>query len=180
MTAPGGHPSELHGPRRGKGGPLSGGPPSQNPPGHGPPGRGPPGLGPPGLGHNHHIEAPNATSQEEAIKFVATRIAGGADYIKIMIKEGSVLKASGPPLMTNEIVKRAVSEAHSYGKLAIAHTLTYAAIEEAIAAGMDGLAHVFIDRPHDSQLVSAIATSGAFVTPCLILNTSIMGQTGAS
>ena len=44
MTAPGGHPSELHGPRRGKGGPPSGGPPSQNPPGHGSPGHGPPGL----------------------------------------------------------------------------------------------------------------------------------------
>lgn len=45
---------------------------------------------------------------------------------------------------------------------------------------MDGLAHVFIDRPHDSQFVSAIATSDAFVTPCLVLNASIMGQTGTS
>lgn len=105
-----------------KGGPPSGGPPSQNSPNHGSPGHDPPGLSPPGHSHNHYIEAPNATSQEEAIKFVAARIAGGADYIKIMIEEGSVLKAPGPPLMTNKIVKRAVSEVHSYGKLAIAHT----------------------------------------------------------
>ena len=97
-----------------------------------------------------------------------------------MIEEESVLKAPGPPLMTNEIVKRAVSGVHSYGKLTIAHTLTYVATEEAIAAGMDSLAHIFIDRLRDSQLVSAIATSGAFVTPCLVLNASIMGQTGTS
>jgi hypothetical protein len=44
---------------------------------------------------------------------------------------------------------------------------------------MDGLAHVFIDKPHDSDLVNLIAASGEFVTPCLVLNSSIMGKTGA-
>ncbi|OCL12592.1 hypothetical protein AOQ84DRAFT_311977, partial [Glonium stellatum] len=44
---------------------------------------------------------------------------------------------------------------------------------------MDGVAHLFIDRLHDSKLVSAIATSGAFATPCLVLNASIIGRTDA-
>ena len=43
---------------------------------------------------------------------------------------------------------------------------------------MDGLAHLFIDRPHDGAIVEAIAASGAFMTPCLVLNSSIMGRTG--
>jgi imidazolonepropionase-like amidohydrolase len=116
----------------------------------------------------------------EAVKFVAHRVADGADYIKTMIEEGRALKAPGLPVMSNETVKTAVKETHKHGKLAIAHVLTYDATQEAIEAGMDGLAHVFIDKPINSSLVNAIATSGAFVTPCLVLNASIMGKTGES
>ena len=47
-------------------------------------------------------------------------------------------------------------------------------------AGMDGLAHVFVDCPHTSKLVAAIAASGAFVTACLTLNSSAVGNTGAA
>lgn len=103
LTAPGGHPSELHGPRGGKG---HGGPP---------PGAGS-GSKPPEHGHRHGFEAPNATNPEEAIKFVAARIADGAYYIKIMIEEGTVLKAPGLPMLTNDTLLTAVREAHSHGK----------------------------------------------------------------
>ena len=165
LTAPGGHPSELHGPRGGKG---RGGPP---------PGAGSaPSPHPPEHGHRRGIVAPNATNPEEAVKFVAARVADGADYIKIMIEEGTVLKAPGLPMLTNDTILTAVNEAHRQGKLAIAHTLTAAATKQAIAAGIDGLAHIFLDQLHTPELISAIATSGAFVTPCLVLNSSIMGN----
>ena len=165
MTAKGGHPSELH--KRGGPPPGAGGPPGGKIPSHG--------------GHKHgSMEAPVANNPEEAIQFVADRIASGADYVKIMIEEGSVLAAPGLPMMSNETVKTAVNEAHRHNKLAIAHVLTYAATQEAIEAGMDGLAHVFIDKPIDNALVDLIVKSGAFVTPCLVLNASIMGRTGAA
>lgn len=45
---------------------------------------------------------------------------------------------------------------------------------------MAGLAHVFLERPHTPELIAAIATAGAFVTPCLCLNSSIMGFTDAA
>jgi imidazolonepropionase-like amidohydrolase len=90
--------------------------------------------------------------------------------------EGTVLKASGLPMLTNDTLLTAVREAYSHGKLAIAHTLTAAATEQAIAAGMDGLAHVFLDQPHTPDLITTIANSGTFVTPCLVLNSSIMGH----
>ena len=95
MTAPGGHPSELHVPRpgaesagRGHVGAASQGPPSGV------------GLlhGPPGHGHQLGSRPPSATTP------VAARIADGADYIKIMIEEGSVLKSPGLPLMSTETV----------------------------------------------------------------------------
>jgi imidazolonepropionase-like amidohydrolase len=86
-------------------------------------------------------------SLEGAVKFVAASVASGADYIKIMIEEGSILKAPGLPMMSKDTVQTAITEAHKHGKLAIARVLTYDATKEAIKAGMHGLAHVFIDKP---------------------------------
>jgi imidazolonepropionase-like amidohydrolase len=52
----------------------------------------------------------------------------------------------------NETIVAAVRAAHRHNKLAIAHTLTVATTQQ------------------------AIAHSGAFATPCLVLNSSIMGH----
>jgi len=97
-----------------------------------------------------------------------------------MIEEGSLLQSPNLPLLSGETIKTGVDEAHRHGKLAIAHVLTYEASKQAIQAGMDGLAHVFIDKPIDNELVAQISASGAFVTPCLVLNFSIMGRSGKS
>ena len=97
-----------------------------------------------------------------------------------MIEEGSAIKAPGLPMMSKDTVRTEVTKAHKHRKLAIAHVLTYDVTKEAIEAGMDSLAHVFIDKPHDSDLVNLVAASGAFVAPCLVLNSSIMGKLGAS
>jgi hypothetical protein len=97
-----------------------------------------------------------------------------------MIEEGSILKAPGLPMMPKDTVRTAVTEAHKHGKLAIARVLTYDATKEAIKAGMHGLAHIFIDKPHDSELVNLVAASRAFLTPYLVLNSSIVRKMGAS
>ncbi len=133
-----------------------------------------------GDGHAHDFEMPSASTPDEAAAFVAARVAEDADYIKVMIEEGSVLGHPGLPLLSNATLAAAVREGHRHGKLVIAHVLTAQATLQALAAGVDGLAHVFLDRPHTSELVAAIAASGAFVTPCLCLNSSIMGITGAT
>jgi len=156
ITAPGGHPSELFSNDEDPGADADHHPADD--------------------GHGHDFVAPFASTPEEATNFVAKLVANGSDYIKIMIEEGSVLGAPGLPMLNNDTIVAAVRAAHRHGKLAIAHTLTAAATQQAIAAGMDGLAHLFIDRPHTPELVAAIAASGAFVTPCLVLNSSIMGH----
>lgn len=173
LTMPGGHPSELHkhvrGPGSGRPPPgttAAGGPPPLGAHSHGPP---------PGFGR-----APTASTPAEATQFVADRVADGADYVKIMIEEGSVLEAPGLPTMTRETMEAAVKAAHEHKKIAIAHALTRDATRQALAIGVDGLAHLYIDTPTeegpDTALIAAIAKSGAFVTPCLCLNASIMGQ----
>lgn len=171
ISAPNGHPSEL----------MGGPPPGDDASGDG--GADPADADPDG-GHGdqhgppHGFVMPSASTPEEAVAFVAELVASGSDYIKVMIEEGSVLASPGLPMMTNETLLAAVAAAHEHGKTVVAHALTLAATEQAIAAGVDGLAHLFLDRPHTPQIIDAIAASGAFVTPCVTLNASIMGHTG--
>lgn len=128
--------------------------------------------------HKHdHEEAPAVSNRDEAAAFVEQQVKEGADYIKIMIEEGTVLAAPGLPVLTQDILRAAVEEAHRHRKLAIAHVLTAESSRQAIEAGVDGLAHLFIDRPESTPaLVRMIAEAGAFVTPCLVLNSSIIGN----
>lgn len=163
LTMPDGHPNELfkhvhH--------------PSSGPP---PPGTAVAGLAAPGAGG-----PPTASTPAEATQFVADRVADGSDYIKIMIEEGSVLKAPGLPTLTRETMEAAVKAAHEHKKIAMAHALTRDATRQALAIGIDGLAHLYIDTPTeegpDTALIAEIAESGAFVIPCLCFNASIMGH----
>ena len=128
--------------------------------------------------HEHdHGEAPTVSTQDEALAFVGEQVRQGADYIKIMIEEGSVLAAPGLPVLSQDILRTAVEEAHRHSKIAIAHVLTVESSLKAIEVGVDGLAHIFIDRPESTpELIRMIAEVGAFVTPCLVLNASIIGN----
>ncbi len=72
-----------------------------------------------------------------------------------------------------------VRDGADYIKIMIeeAHVLTAESSRQAIEVGVEGLAHLFIDRPETTpDLVRMIAEAGAFVTPCLVLNSSIIGK----
>jgi imidazolonepropionase-like amidohydrolase len=131
--------------------------------------------------HAHdHGEAPSLANRDEALAFVSEQVKDGADYIKIMIEEGTVLAAPGLPVLSKDILSAAVEEAHRHDKIVIAHVLTAESSRQAIEIGVDGLAHLFIDRPaYTPDLVNMIAEAGAFVTPCLVLNSSIIGKSAA-
>ncbi|KIV78805.1 hypothetical protein PV11_06415 [Exophiala sideris] len=115
----------------------------------------------------------DAETEEQAIQFVRQRIAEDADYIKIMIEEGSVFQTPGLPLLSDEAMVAAVQEAHRHSKITVAHALTYDAAEKALAIGVDGLTHLFIDRGADNALLEKMR--GKFVTPCLTLDASLLG-----
>ena len=117
-------------------------------------------------------------SVQDAINHVDKQVSQGADYIKILIEEGTVMNCPGLPVFSDDIYKAAVDEAHKLGKIVLAHVLTAETSKTAIEVGVNGLAHVFVDRPTwTHELIKTIAESGAFVTPCLSLNSSIMGRT---
>lgn len=121
------------------------------------------------------IVMPFASTPEEAVAFIPRLQATGSDYIKFMIDDGSVEGAPGLPMLDDATIAAGVEEAHRRGLLTVAHTLTVDATSSAIAGGIDGLVHLFMDRPHTPQIIDAVAASGAFVVPCVVLNASMMG-----
>ena len=82
-----------------------------------------------------------------------------------MIEEGTVLAAPGLPVLSQGILRAAVEEAHRQHNIAIAHVLTAESSRLAIEVGVEGLAHLFIDRPATTPDLGMIAEAGAFVTP---------------
>jgi imidazolonepropionase-like amidohydrolase len=119
---------------------------------------------------------PVVPTADEAVKFVGKQVANGADYIKIFIEDGSCVGFPGLPVLNDEILAAAVKEAHRYDKMAIAHVTTMEGGKHAIASGVDGLAHIFFNHQATAGIISAIASSGAFVIPTLVAISSAVGN----
>ena len=114
---------------------------------------------------------------EDARNFVKAQIADGANYIKIMLDDGQYEASKPLPVLPQEVLAAAVDEAHAHGKLVLAHALAQRFALEAVELGVDGLAHLFLERDDQTPAVlDAIAEHHVFVTPCLVLNASLTGH----
>ncbi|GIF78007.1 amidohydrolase family protein [Asanoa siamensis] len=123
---------------------------------------------PPGLG---------VTSTPEAARLVAGLVAGGADYVKVMIEDGALLGRPGLSVLADDVLRAAVRAAHAHGRLTVAHALTEQTARRALDAGVDGLAHVFIDRRVDHTVLASMLDSKAFAISTLAAARSIVGLT---
>jgi imidazolonepropionase-like amidohydrolase len=103
------------------------------------------------------------------------RVAEGADYIKVMVEDGTALGLQFPDL-TEQAVKAVVDAAHRYGKMAVAHTMALHSALTAVRAGMDGLVHLFSDKEPTDDEVAEFAASGVFVVPTLSVLQSLHGH----
>lgn len=121
---------------------------------------------------------PSVQTPEQARRFVAQQVANGADYIKVFIEDGSTIGYPGLPVIEQPVLLAAIGAAHDHGKLAIAHVSTAEGTSRAVASGVDGLAHLFLDEPTPG-LLDAIAASGVFVVPTLVTLSSAFGNSAA-
>jgi imidazolonepropionase-like amidohydrolase len=126
-------------------------------------------------GNQNDPDLPTVGRPEDAARFVDDRIAEGADYIKVLIESGKTL-GKDVPVVGESIVKAAVVAAHRRGKKVIAHALTVDTTREALAAEVDGFAHLFVDGPHTPELVEEISAAGVFMIPTLSTLASITSQ----
>jgi imidazolonepropionase-like amidohydrolase len=127
-----------------------------------------------GHGTQFGLTIPTIAGPEEAVAFVDARLKEGSDYIKIVYEDGKPFGVKFTPI-SKETLAAVVAAAHARHKLAVVHVSERERARDALAAGADGLVHLFIDQPTDDDLVSLAADKKAFVVPTLTVLQSAGG-----
>ncbi|HKH91382.1 MAG TPA: amidohydrolase family protein [Gemmatimonadaceae bacterium] len=119
---------------------------------------------------------PTIVDSADAQAFVDARIAEGSDYVKIIYDDLSSLGRK-MPMLDRRTLAGLVAAAHARGKLAVVHVLSEWQARDAIAAGADGLVHLFTDATVSPDFAPLAARHGVFVVPTL---TVLYGGCGRS
>jgi imidazolonepropionase-like amidohydrolase len=123
-------------------------------------------------GHPTQMDAqgsliPTLNAPSEAEAFVAARIAEGSDFIKIIYDDTRDSPRGKLPTLNDEIVTALVLAAHARGRIAVAHIGNEGYARGAIAAGIDGLGHLFLGPTVSADFGQFAASKGVFVIPTL-------------
>jgi imidazolonepropionase-like amidohydrolase len=125
------------------------------------------------------VPIPTLTGAGEADAFVAARLAEGSDFIKIIYDELGIPRKV--PTLDERTVAALATAAHARGRIAVAHIGNERNARGAIAAGVDGLAHLFVGASVSADFGQFAARHGIFVIPTLsILNTMCGAPDGPS
>lgn len=131
---------------------------------------------PGGHGTQYGFPVPTVEADTDIDAFIATRIGEGADFIKLIVEDLSAYDATHPmPTLNAEQVARVIAATHARQMLAVAHVSTLRDARHAIAAGADGLVHVFIDAIADEDFIATMRERDAFVVPTLVVIASMAG-----
>lgn len=131
---------------------------------------------PNGHGTQYGVDVEPLTDPAAAGRWVSDRIAEGSDYIKIIIEplDGRL------PTLDRDIVEALVQAAHQQQRLAVAHANRLEDAEMALKAGVDGLVHLFNDRPVSDEFIDRALAQGTFIVPTAIVMGTAMGMIDGS
>jgi imidazolonepropionase-like amidohydrolase len=127
-----------------------------------------------GHGTEYGFSIPTLSSPIEAQPWVHARILEGSDYIKIIYDDGSVWGIHFP-MLSKETMQAVIDAAHQHGKLAVVHISSQQQARDALEAGADGLAHLFVDSAPAADFASFVAQHHAFVVPTLTVLEGVSG-----
>jgi imidazolonepropionase-like amidohydrolase len=130
---------------------------------------------PRGHGTEFGLPIPVLASAGEAQAFVDARIAEGSDYIKVVHDDGATYGVHFPTL-DPAALEAVVRAAHARHRLAVAHIGSLREARNAVDAGVDGLAHLFVDVPPDEDFAARVAARHTFVVPTLSVLAAIAGD----
>ncbi len=103
-----------------------------------------------------------ATSVEDAVRFVEKTVAEGVDLIKLMITGGVLdAKKKGEPgemKMPPEMIKRCCDTAHKYGLKVAAHVESPEGVRQALINGVDTIEH---GAKPDDEIITLFKERGA-------------------
>jgi imidazolonepropionase-like amidohydrolase len=128
-----------------------------------------------GHGTQYGFEVPTVEAPEDAAAWVEARVREGADFVKIIIEDGSSHGMSLPSL-DEPRVRALVRAAHGHGLLAVVHVSTLAQARMALDAGADGLVHLWVDRVPEPGFAEEMARAGMFVVPTLAVLEGMFGD----
>ena len=112
---------------------------------------------------------PKLEHPSEAELFVQQQIIQcGASHIKLMHELGDSLKEDiDPPKPPLDIQEALVEAAHRHGLIAVGHAFSYDGAMDLLSCGVDGLTHIFLDKPRSKDYVSLALRTGAYLNPTL-------------
>ena len=102
-------------------------------------------------------------SPQDGRRFVATRVAEGMDYIKVIVE------APGRGGLDLPTLTAIVQAAHDAGRLVVAHASHTGAVATAQAAGADVLTHAPLDAPLGAAGVAGAVASRRTSVPTLVM-----------
>jgi Amidohydrolase family/Complex I intermediate-associated protein 30 (CIA30) len=129
---------------------------------------------PGGHGTEYGLKIPTLSSPADAQAFVDARIAEGSDYIKLVLDDATAYGGHRPTL-SKETLAAAIAAAHKRGKLTVVHIATLQDAQEALEAGADGLAHLFVGPESPPDFGRFVAAHHAFVVATLTVLESVCG-----
>ena len=131
---------------------------------------------PGGHGTEYGLAVPTLTRPEEAQAWVDARIAEGSDYIKVVYDDSIEYGVEKPkPTLTKDVLKALADAAHKRGKLVVMHIGSLQQALDAIDAGTDGLAHLFVGAASGPDFGTVAAAHHIFVVPTLTVLNTICG-----
>lgn len=132
--------------------------------------------GPPltSVGGHCHFMGGEVAGPEEIERAVAERVAHGVDVVKVMASGGVNTPGSDVllPQFTTAELRLVVERAHVAGLPVTAHAHATVAVEQALAAGVDGIEHCSCTTAEgmgqvSDETLAALARSGTAVCPTL-------------
>jgi imidazolonepropionase-like amidohydrolase len=103
------------------------------------------------------------TTAEQGRQAVREQAAQKVDFIKIWVDD----RNGRAPRMTPEVSHAIIEEAHKHGLKVNAHVFYLSDVQDLVAAGVDGFAHLARDKELDAATVREIARRGVVVMPTL-------------
>ena len=132
---------------------------------------------PKGHGTEYGMTIETLVKPEEAQAWVDKRVAEGSDFIKIVMEHGSERYAFNS--LDLATVQALIKASHARNKLAVVHISTYDDARAALAAGADGLVHLYNGAEsraeQTKELITLAKKHKAFVIPTLSVLESVAG-----
>jgi imidazolonepropionase-like amidohydrolase len=134
---------------------------------------------PKGHGTQYGRVVPTLSTPAEADAFVQARVDEGADYLKIIVSGSRAQQ--GWPILDAATIKALIDAAHARNLLAVAHIETPDDVRTVLAAGIDGIVHVWRTDGAIPDISAQLAESGVFVVTTLVTQDGfIVGGGGAT